>query len=131
MPAPVVDANVLIRHLTGEPPEMAARATAFLRDAKQLLLSDVVFAECVFVLGSVYEQEPARIAELLRALLGLHGLTVTNRSLLERALELFELTGVDFVDAYCVALAELSGAGAVASFDRDVERTGTVRRIEP
>lgn len=110
---------------------MARRATAFLRDAKGLFLSDVVFAECVFVLGSVYEREPPRIAGLLRALLGLPGLRVANRPLLERTLELFELTGVHFVDAYSVALAELSGAGAVASFDHGIDRVGTVRRIEP
>lgn len=34
-----VDTNVLIRHLTGDPPDLAARATRFLRNADELLLS--------------------------------------------------------------------------------------------
>jgi hypothetical protein len=33
--------NVLIRHLTGDPPEMAARATAALSSGEQLLLADL------------------------------------------------------------------------------------------
>ena len=38
-----VDANVLIRHLTGDPPEMATRATALLASGETLLLADLVF----------------------------------------------------------------------------------------
>ncbi|MFM9128216.1 MAG: hypothetical protein ACKOTA_11875 [Solirubrobacterales bacterium] len=40
--------------MTGDPPGQAARATAALASGEPLLLSDVVFAECVFVLESVY-----------------------------------------------------------------------------
>lgn len=47
-----VDTNVLIRHLTGDPPEMASRATAFLASAEELLLPDLIVAEIVDVLES-------------------------------------------------------------------------------
>jgi predicted nucleic acid-binding protein len=36
-----VDTNVLIRHLTGDPPEMAARATAVLAAGEELLLAAI------------------------------------------------------------------------------------------
>ena len=42
-----VDTNVLVRHLTGDPPEQAARATAYLAAADELLLADLVVAEMV------------------------------------------------------------------------------------
>ena len=40
---------------TGDPLEMAARATAALGREEQLLLADLVLAECVYVLESYYE----------------------------------------------------------------------------
>ncbi|HET6681146.1 MAG TPA: PIN domain-containing protein [Gemmatimonadaceae bacterium] len=69
MTAPL-DTNVLIRHLTGDPPEMAARATAVLAADEPLLLADLILAERVYVLESFYEVEQARVAELMRAALG-------------------------------------------------------------
>jgi hypothetical protein len=48
-----VDTNVLIRHLTGDPPEMATRATAVLASGERLLLADLVLAEG----GGAAEQE--------------------------------------------------------------------------
>ncbi|MGI8801667.1 MAG: PIN domain-containing protein [Solirubrobacteraceae bacterium] len=48
----VIDTNVLVRHLTGDPPEMAARATKLLIEADDLILTDRVLAECVYVLES-------------------------------------------------------------------------------
>ena len=44
-----VDTNVLIRHLTGDPPGQAARATRLLSRAGQLLLPDLIVAEVVYV----------------------------------------------------------------------------------
>ena len=47
-----IDTNVLVRHLTGDPPELAARATAYLRTAPELLLTALIAAETVYVLES-------------------------------------------------------------------------------
>lgn len=44
-----VDTNVLIRHLTGDPPETAARATRYLAAADELLLADLIVAETVLL----------------------------------------------------------------------------------
>ena len=49
-----VDTNVLIRHLTGDPPEEAARATRYLETADELLLPDLILAEVAYVLESFY-----------------------------------------------------------------------------
>jgi PIN domain len=64
-----LDTNVLIRHLTGDPPEMAARATTALAGEEQLLLTDLLLAECVYVLESLYVVEHSRIAELMRSVI--------------------------------------------------------------
>ena len=40
-----VDTNILVRHLTGDPPELAARAARYLGAADELLLPDLILAE--------------------------------------------------------------------------------------
>jgi predicted nucleic acid-binding protein len=40
-----VDTNVLVRHVTGDPPDRARRATAYLAGADRLFLVDLVVAE--------------------------------------------------------------------------------------
>jgi predicted nucleic acid-binding protein len=126
-----VDTNVLIRHLTGDPPEMAARATAFLAAADDLLLVDLVVAETVYVLESFYEQPRDRVATLARAILGFPAFRVVDEVLLRRALEVYEHDRLDFAEAYLVACAEGSGVGAVVSFDRGIDRVAGLQRIEP
>ena len=126
-----LDTNVLIRHLTGDPPEQARRATAFLARGEELRVPDLIVAEVVFVLESFYEVERERVAELVRSVIGYGAIRVVDDSLLLRAVEVYELDRLDFAEAYLVAVAEVSGVGALASFDRSIDRVGTVRRIEP
>lgn len=126
-----VDTNVLIRHLTGDPPEMAARATAALAAAEELLLADLVVAECVYVLESFYEVERGRVAELMRAAIALPSIKIVDCSTLLRVLEVYEVQRLDFAEAYLVAQAEATGVGSVLSFDKSIDRVGTVKRQEP
>lgn len=124
-----LDTNVLIRHLTGDPPDQARRATRLLRTGKGLILTDLVVAECVYVLRSVYRVDIATIAMMLRAAFALQSIEVPALPILTRALELLEDGKLSFVDSYLVACAEQSGVGAVASFDRAIDRTESFRRI--
>jgi predicted nucleic-acid-binding protein len=126
-----VDTNVLVRHLTGDPPEQAARATKFLTGANELLLADLIVAEVVYVLESFYEVPRERVAELVRAIIAFSAIVVLDSAMLLRALEVYETDRLDFAEAYLVAQAERSGVGVVASFDKAIDRVGTVRRLEP
>lgn len=126
-----VDTNVLVRHLTGEPAAQARRATAFLDASEELFLADLIVAETVYVLGSFYEFERTQIADGARAIVADQRMVVADRDLLLRAIEIYEVHRIDFAEAYLVAAAEVSGVGAVASFDRSIDRVGTITRIEP
>lgn len=110
---------------------MAARATAALTGGEQLLLSDLVLAECVYVLESFYEVGRARVAELMRAAIALPSVGVIDAPLLLRSLEVYEIERLDFAEAYLVATAETTGVGAILSFDRSIDRVATVSRVEP
>lgn len=126
-----VDTNVLIRHLTGDPPAMAGRATAYLRAASELLLADLIVAETVYVLESFYETPRIQVAQIVRSLLGLGSIVVVDRGVLLRTIEVYEIDRLDFAEAYLVACAESTGVGRVASFDRSLDRVHTVERVEP
>ena len=110
---------------------MAARATASLTSEQQLLLADLVLAECVYVLESFYEVERTRVAELMRSAIAVESITTTDPALLLRALEVYELDRLDFAEAYLVAQAESTGIGEVLSFDRSIDKIDSVIRREP
>jgi predicted nucleic-acid-binding protein len=126
-----VDTNILIRHLTNDPPRQARRATAFLQSADELLLADPIVAETVYVLESFYDVPRARVAELIRSILAYEPIKVIDRDLLLRAVEIYEVHRIDFAEAYLAASAEVTGVGEVASFDRSIDRVRTIRRVEP
>ncbi len=126
-----LDTNVLIRHLTGDPPDLAARATAVLAGSGRLLLTDLVLAECVYVLESYYEVERARVTELMRSAIALPTIEALDPPTLLRALEVYELDRVDFAEAYLVAQAEATGINEVLSFDRSIDKIQSITRREP
>ena len=110
---------------------MAARATAALASGEPLLLCDLVLAECVYVLASVYEVPRGRVAQLMRAALAHPGTRTVDTPVLLRALTIYERERLAFADAYLAAQAEATGVGEVLSFDRALDRVGTVTRREP
>lgn len=126
-----VDTNILVRHLTGDPPAQAARATRYLAAADDLLLPDLILAKVAYVLESFYEVGRPEVAAALRAIVGFPAIRVVDETLLSRTIELYEVDRLDFADAYLVASAETTGVGIVAAFDRAIDRVRTVRRDEP
>ncbi len=126
-----VDTNILVRHLTADPPELAERATAFLADATELYLADLIVAETIYVLESFYKAPRDQIATVIRSLLSMRSVTTVDPALLLRAIEVYEYDRLDFAEAYLVACAETTGVGRVASFDRAIDRVTTVERLEP
>jgi predicted nucleic acid-binding protein len=126
-----VDADVLVHHLTGDPAELAARATAFLYSADELLLTDLVIAETASVLEFFYEAPRDAIARALRSLLAFEAVVCVDAPLLLRAVEVYETTELEFAAAYLVACAESTGVGSIVSFDRALDRVTTAGRVEP
>lgn len=126
----LLDTNILVRHLTGEPADQAGRATTFLRNADSLELPSLIVAELVYVLESVYEQARSQVAALVRSVLAHPPVYAPEEAVLLRAIELYETVRVHFAEAYLAAAAERRD-GLVASFDRDLDRVDGVTRVEP
>ena len=125
-----VDANVVLRLLTGQPEGQARAAAALMARADagelRLRICPLVIAEVVWVLTSAYDVPSERVADVLTSFLASSGLIVEEGMLLTVALAQMAEQRVDFVDAYLVAKARLSGA-PVATFYSDFDRLGVER----
>ncbi len=126
-----IDTNILIRHLTRDPPDLAERATAYLAQAEELLLPDLIVAEIVYVLESFYEVPAVEVARLVRSAIAFEGIRTLDPALLLRSLEVYVNHRLDFAEAYLVASAESAGVEFIASFDRSIDRVPTISRVEP
>lgn len=120
-----LDANILLRFLTGDPPELAGRAARLLEEAERggapLRVHSVVVAETVWVLQSFYGYSKGEISAALIPLLEQSALRVENSRTMIRALEIMASSNVDFADALLAETARSHGEG-VASFDRDFRK---------
>lgn len=110
---------------------MASAATTALKNADVLLLTDVVLAECVYVLESFYGAARDEIAHAMRGAIAFPAVRTLDPDTVLRSLEIYEREGVDYTDAYLIAQAEASGVGKILSFDRDFDRLPSITRIDP
>lgn len=128
-----VDANVVLRFLTGEPAELAEKAARLMARAEGgevvIVLSALVIAEVIWVLKSFYRRSLKEIADVVIPLMSAVGIEVEDRDLLIQALELASEKNVDFVDA-ALALQAARRSEPVCSFDGDFKRL-PVERVSP
>jgi predicted nucleic acid-binding protein len=132
-----LDTNILIRYLTRDAPEQAARAYALLQEVEQdrrrVTTTEAVIAEVVYVLSSkaLYNVARPLIRQRLTDILNLRGLRLRDKAVYRRALELYEATALDFTDCLIVARMERGRIAEVFSFDRGFDRIPTITRVEP
>ena len=131
-----VDTNLFIRYLTNDEPALADRVEKLLDDAAagdaQLITTELVIAETVWVLESSYKLKNREVAPLIRGILATPGLEVTNADQISRALMLYELKNIDFVDASITVFMEKQGIADIYSYDRKhLARVKGINRKEP
>lgn len=128
-----VDANVLLRFLTGDPPELAERAARLMSRAEDgkvvLVVSSLVVAEVIWVLKSFYRYPFEEIARVVIPLVGADGVEAEDRQLIVQAITLAQEKNVSYIDAF-VALQAARQQESVCSFDGDFKRL-PVQRVVP
>ena len=133
-----LDANVLLRFLTGDDLAMQARARALLERVQRgevaLTVPESAIADVVFVLASprLYHLPRARIQAILAPLLQLPNLRVDNRAQLLAALDHYvRFAGLNFGDCLIVAHMEHAGEPNLYTFDQGFDRVPGLNRHEP
>jgi predicted nucleic-acid-binding protein len=132
----IVDANVILRHLTREPVHQAEGATTFLRsladEERSAVLLPTVVLEVVFILERQYSADREAVYAALQEILQISGLFVQYRAqLLDASAVYRSRRSVSFADAYHCAMARDFHAGSIISFDRKLNGIAGVTRRDP
>jgi predicted nucleic acid-binding protein len=122
----LLDTNVILRFLTGEPEAQAQRAKLLFEQCESgafsIRILPLVIAEVVFVLtGKYYQMERAEVAKALILFLENPSFDVVDRDSLIRGLQLFQQHTIDYADAFLTAAAQTHDCG-IASFDQDFQK---------
>ena len=136
-----LDTNILVRYLTKDDPEKAARAFAFLQEVEQgvrtVAMTEAVFAEVIFVLSSkrLYHIPRAEIVKRLLPVVMLKGLRIgskpSEKQIYTNALHLYETTTLDMADVLTIVRMRHEGVQTVISFDTDFDQFSWIVRKEP
>ena len=128
-----IDTSVLVRYMTGAPPEMAREAIRIIDSGRQVCVTDVVLSETAHVLTSFYQASREATTDFLIEFVRRQNITVygIDKGIVIQALLLCRPSGrVSFPDALIWAAARETAPSAVYTFDRrfppdgiDVRRT--------
>ncbi|MGA2183088.1 MAG: type II toxin-antitoxin system VapC family toxin [Bryobacteraceae bacterium] len=113
-----VDANILVRLLTGDDPKQEA-ATRSLFAAGPVWIAKTVLLEAAWVLGSSYGYGERAVRDALAKLLGLQNVHVEDEAAVAAALALME-QGIEFADA--MHLGSRPPGAVFVSFDKSFVR---------
>lgn len=116
-----VDTSIVVRYLTGDPPDLAEEAARILDADVDLHLSDVVLVEAAYVLTKVYRVPRDAVVDHLVAFIQKRNVALfaLDKGTAIEGLLLCRPSGrVSFADAMIWAAARSCGIRAVYSFDQ-------------
>ena len=122
-----LDTSVVVRYLTGDPPELADRAAVVVDGERELRLTSVVLAETAYVLTSVYGVPREVVVDHLIRLLQKDNIAVSDLApeAAVSALLLCRPSGrVSFADALLWGAVRSAGDGCVVTFDQRFPEAG-------
>lgn len=123
-----VDTNVLVRLVTRDDARQTAAAEDFISGGAWL--SHLVLVEAMWVLGSVYELGPEKIATAVEMLLSHRDLTVQDIDTASAALENFrQRPGLGFSDCLILEVARKAGHLPLRTFDRGLGAMEGAQRL--
>ena len=123
-----VDTNVLVRLLTRDDTRQVAAAEAFVLGGAWI--PQLVLAEAVWVLTSVYELAPAQIGAAVEMLLNHKELTLQDPETVSAALRHYrKKPALGFSDCLVLELARKAGHLPLGTFDRELAKLEGAQRL--
>ena len=130
-----IDTNIIIRFLTDDVPEKAdACEEVFKREARKeerVFITDLVVAEIVWVLESVYGLSKKEIQDKVEKILNTPNLFCLHKDIILGALILYAEKDIDFIDAYNALILKEKGIKELYSYDRHYDQIEWLTRLEP
>lgn len=115
-----VDANVILRYLLDDDPQLAEKAAKLLEQG-QVHVPFEVMAEIVYVMQGVYKVTRQEISSVLTRFIMLPNVATNSEPVLREALRIYADKGLDFVDSLLCGYSVIEGA-QVETFDRKLKK---------
>ena len=137
MTIPFIDADVIVRLISGDDPDKQKAAVALFqrveRGALQLTTPVTTLADCLYVLCSprLYNFSRSEAVARLLTLVQLPHFLVKDRRTVIRALELFASVNIDFGDALIAASMVQNASTLVYSYDQHFDQLPGITRKTP
>lgn len=130
-----IDANVILRFITADHPEMSPRCRdlfARIQNGQEaIFLPEAALSDVVWTLSSFYRWPVDQICHFVGDLLSQDGVRMSRKALMWEALSLFSEGQVDFSDALITAEIRDASLMEIYSYDRDFDRIEGLTRAEP
>jgi predicted nucleic-acid-binding protein len=129
LPKKIIDANVILRFFLADDEKQFQKAFDFIQALEagkdEALLTEIVFAEVVWVLQKVYHVPRTEIAQKFSKLMqGLGIKTFLGKTVFIEALRIYAETTIDIQDVFLSVLAHNS-TGTVVTFNKkDFKKLG-------
>ena len=128
-----IDTNVLLRLLLDDDPSQNARIDALMAAHAtapgSVMICDVVLAEAVWTLRTVYEQPKPALIVAIKGLLAQPAFAFEDRGALEQAVSDFAGSGAGFSDCLIAARQLALGCEFSATFDKKMRALPGIRLI--
>jgi len=126
----VLDANIIIRFLVDDDKEKADAIEKLIRSNETLILTDLTIAEIIWVLSSYYKEPKKDIVKKITALIHLPSIKC-NKKVMITALNFFEKHNIDWIDAYLAAYNKENDLKEIYSYDLDLDKIKSIKRLTP
>ena len=128
----LLDTNVLIRFLTADKSLKYRKSYSFFKALEQgetrVELKLIILFQSVFVLKSFYKVPKEQIADGMMDLIEYKGITIKEKTIVRRTLELWRDNNIEIVDCYLVACSEGDTQNLLYSYDRDFDKFKIARK---
>ena len=130
-----VDTNVFLRFLLADHPKQSPASRRLFEEAKEnkikLTTHSIVIVEIIWTLQSFFGFSKQEILDKLNVILHFNQLEIIDCDILVMAVEIFGDKNVDFIDAYVASYLVQKKIYQIYSFDKDFDKIGKIKRIEP
>ena len=130
----LLDTNVLLRFFTSDKSKKYKRLYEFFetleRGDMHVELKLIVIFQVIFVLKSYYDVPKGDIVSGIQNIIKYKGISIKEKKIVQRSLELWSKKNVEIVDCYLIACLEKDSQNLLYSYDRDFDKF-EVNRKEP
>jgi predicted nucleic acid-binding protein len=135
LPEKVIDANVILRFFLQDDEDQFRKTKPFIQRLElakeEALITDIVFAEVVWVLNKVYDVPRPEIAERFSKLINYKGIkTIFSKELYTESLRLYAKHSMDIQDILLAVLARDKDC-TIVTFDESDFRKLQCKHSEP